>query len=198
MRKHTSPQTKTRLIEALRRLLIENGLQGMDVRKICKEVDCSVGTFYNNYKSMDELIIHFNAETIDILNTSLFNSIAQNDEAKEVIHKICGNYIAFAKNNHAEWLLLMEHPLTIPLPSWYQDKVDTLFQKVSNIFHPILGGQQADIEKAVKVLWGALHGICSLTLKNKLRFAKEQDILKLCQEMFHYYILGYRIGYKII
>lgn len=182
----------------MRRLLKAEGLDGLDVRKIVKVAGCSVGTFYNYYKSLDDLIIYFNGETLDTLKVCIFDTITPKDVPREVIRKICQNYITFAKDNHSEWLLLLEYPIKTSLPLWYQDKVDQLFQKVSLTFHPILRGQKADTDKSVKVLWSSLHGICSLTLKQKLRFSKEQDTLELCQELFHNYTLGYRIGVGII
>lgn len=114
--------------------------------------------------------------------------------AKETINKICQNYITFAENNYTEWLLLLEYPLTIKIPTWYREKSEYLFQRVASLFHPILRGEKKEIEKAVKILPSSLNGICSLNLKNKLRFKQSQNVLELCQELFYNYILGYKIG----
>lgn len=196
-RKKMHVNLKADLIKAMRTVLKVHALDGLDVRKIVKEAGCSIGTFYNNFKSLDDLVISFNGETIDILTARLFESYNPQESAKETIRRLCLNYIAFAEENHTEWLLLLEYPIKVQPPSWYQDKVDHLFQKVCAIFHPILKGPKTDTEKAVKILWSGLHGICSLTLKQKLRFTKEQNTLELCQELFHNYILGYRIGLGI-
>lgn len=189
---------KIDFIKAMRHLLKTEGLKGLDVRKIVKVTGCSIGTFYNHYKSLDDLIIYFNGETLDILKGRIFDKIDLKDTPKDIIRKLCHNYITFAEKNHTEWLLLVEHPIKIRLPEWYQDKIDQLFQQVSATFQPILKSPKADTEKAVKVLWSSLHGICSLTFKQKLRFAKKQDTLELCQGLFHNYILGYRISAGII
>lgn len=197
-RKHAEVDLKKELLKALRNILKKEGIRGLDVRKIAKEAGCSIGTFYNHYKSLDDLVVYFNGETLDILTISMFDRIAPSDSAKEIINKICQNYIAFAKDNHTEWLLLLEHPLKIEIPAWYHNKSEQLFQKVSEMFHPILRGDKKDVEKAVKVLWSSLHGICSLTLKQRLRSKKGQpDPLELSQNLFHNYILGYRIGVGI-
>lgn len=193
-RKPANTNLKADLVKALSKTLKKEGLEGLDVRKIAKEAGCSIGTFYNHYKSLDDLIIHFNGNTLDILSTSMFDEISSKDSSKEIINKICKNYITFAENNYTEWLLLLEHPLTIEIPAWYKDKSDHLFQKVANTFRPILRGQKKDTERAVKILWSSLHGICSLTLKQRLRFKTRQNTLELCQELFHNFILGHRIG----
>jgi AcrR family transcriptional regulator len=193
-RKPVNANLKTDLVKALRTALKKEGLEGLEVRKIAREAGCSIGTFYNHYKSLDDLIIYFNGSTLDILSVCMFEEITPKDSAKEVINKICQNYIAFAENNYTEWLLLLEHPLTIEIPMWYKDKSERLFQKVADIFHPILRGPKKDTERAVKILWSSLHGICSLTLKHRLRFRKRHNLLELCQELFHNYILGYRIS----
>lgn len=164
------------------------------MRKIANSAHCSIGTFYNYYKSIDDLIIHFNGTTLDILSISIFDGITPTCNPKEIINKICRNYIDFAENHYAEWLLLLEHPIGIEIPIWYRDKSEQLFKKVANFFHPIFRGKKKDTDKAVKILWGSLHGICSLTLKNRLRFKQRQNLLELCQDLFHHYILGFRIG----
>lgn len=193
-RKKTNLNLKADLLKSMRSLLKKEGLDGLDVRKIVVEGGCSVGTFYNHYKSLDELIISFNGVTLDMLTISIFEDITPKDSAREIISKICSNYIQFAENNHSEWLLLLEYPLKTDLPDWYTEKSEILFQKAAATFHPLLRGKKKDSERAVKILWSGLHGICSLTLKQKLRFKKEHNALELSQELFHNYILGHRIG----
>jgi len=193
-RKPSNAHLKRDLLAKTRTLLEIEGLDGLDVRKISKKAGCSIGTFYNHYQNMEDLVIQFNGETLDHLKIFIFETITPYDTPKDIFQKISENYISFAKNHTSAWLLLFEHPIKTPLPDWYQDKVNALFQKVALIFHPILRGSSVEAERAVKILWSSLHGICSLTLKNKLRFAKEQDTLELCQELFHYYTLGFRVG----
>lgn len=193
-RKPANVNLKSDLVKALGTTLKRDGFDGVDVRKIAKEAGCSVGAFYNHYKSLDELVIYFNGSTLDLLSVCMFEEITPKDSAKEIINKICQNYIAYAENNYPEWLLLLEYPLSIEIPIWYKEKSEHLFQKVAHIFNPILRGQKEDLEKSVKILWSSLHGICSLSLKNRLRFKKKQNILELCQDLFHNYILGRRIS----
>lgn len=193
-RKPKNAHLKEDLVKALRATLKKEGLEGLEVRKIAQAADCSVGTFYNYYKSLEDLVMYFNGNTLDILSVCMFDDIKPQDSAKEVIHKICRNYIAFAECNYTEWLLLLEHPLTIEVPGWYKEKSDHLFQKVAQIFQPILRGEKKESERAIKILWSSLHGICSLSLKNRLRFKQRQNLLELCQDLFHNFILGYRIN----
>lgn len=193
-RKPKNAHIKEDLVKALRSTLKKEGLEGLEVRKIAQVAGCSVGTFYNYYKSLEDLVINFNGSTLDILSVCLFDEITSKDSSKEVIHKICRNYIAFAESNTTEWLLLLEHPLASEVPGWYKEKSDHLFQKVAQIFQPILRGEKKETERAIKILWSSLHGICSLSLKNRLRFKQRQNLLELCQELFHNYILGYRIS----
>lgn len=192
-----SHNLKSDLLKIARELIKSDGLDGFDIRKLVKAANCSVGTFYNHYKGLHDLIIHINGETVDRFGEYVLHDIDSKDLPKEIIRKICLNYITYAKDNHSEWLLLLEYPVNMELPEWYQLKIDQLFKKVSHIFHPILRGPKKHTDRAVKVLWGSLHGICSLILKDKLRFHHEQDTLELCQELFHNYILGYRIGLGI-
>lgn len=74
-RKPKNINLKADLVKALGITLKKDGLKGLDVRKIAKEADCSVGTFYNYYKSLDDLILYFNGYTLDTLSVCIFDEI---------------------------------------------------------------------------------------------------------------------------
>jgi AcrR family transcriptional regulator len=196
-RKKISPDLKQDVVKIARQILKSEGIEGLDVRKLVKAVGCSIGTFYNHFKCLDDLIIHINSETLVLLKEFIFHDIDPKDSAKDIIKKICRNYIKYAKDNYAEWLLLLEYPVKMDTPEWYQKQVDDLFKEVSILFYKILRGPKKDTHRAVKVLWSSLHGITSLTFKDKLNFPDKEDTVELCQELFHNYILGYRIGLGI-
>lgn len=177
-------------IKAARKVIKKEGLNGLDVRKVAKEAGYSIGTFYNNFKSLDDLVVMFNSETLDLFQEALLVGIEPEDTTKKIIEKLCGNYIEFAKHNPAEWILLFEYHREGVTPEHYTQKVDKIFGHINKLLHPHFGGTQNGIKNAIKVLWSSLHGICSLTLRNKL----EGDPLDLCLNLVQNYATGYRVG----
>lgn len=181
-------------LQAVNSIMKKEGAQGLTVRNIAKSAGYSVGTFYNRYKNLDELLHHINGQTVEKLEKAILQTIDSGDSAKAIINKVCTNYIQFAIENKIEWDLLFNNHVRGPVPDWYYARVEQLFKKIYELFRPVLGGTKKDIEKAVKILWSGLHGVCSLTLSDKLRLSNPCNALELCQDMFHNYIIGYRIA----
>lgn len=196
-KKNTTRPLKEDIITHARQILKTEGIEGLDIRKITKATGCSIGTFYNIFKCLDDLIVHINSKTLVHMKEFIFHDVQPNDVAKDIIKKICNNYIRYAKDYNAEWLLLLEYPVEMETPVWYLKQVDDVFKEIASMFHRILKGPKKDTHRIVRVLWGSLHGITSLTLKDKINFPEKEDTVNLCQELFHNYILGYRIGLGI-
>jgi AcrR family transcriptional regulator len=185
-----NPNLLADTVKAARVVIKREGLRGLDVRKIANEIGCSIGTFYNLFKSLDDLVVHFNSVTLDLLEDALTVGITNKDSDKTVLKKICCNYLQFSRENTSEWLLLFEYQIERPTPIKYQQKIDRLFTKIQKLIHPIFGGSPDKMDDVVKVLWSSLHGICSLILRDKLK----GDPLELCLNLVNHYSVGYRVS----
>lgn len=49
--------TRERLLDAARTLLVQEGLQGVSVERLCEEAGFTRGAFYSNFASKDELVV---------------------------------------------------------------------------------------------------------------------------------------------
>jgi len=77
-------QAKTRadLIRAARELIAERGLDGLRVNDVTQRADVAFGTFYNQFKTKDDIIEAVVAETIVGLANSIADSPAFADPAE--------------------------------------------------------------------------------------------------------------------
>jgi AcrR family transcriptional regulator len=60
-------QTKTRLLEAGRAVILQKGLQQARVRDIVRSADVGIGTFYFHFKDLEQFQSEVNRQTIDDL-----------------------------------------------------------------------------------------------------------------------------------
>ena len=68
-------------------------------------------------------------------------------------------------------MLLFEHhlPEGRPLPDWHDDKIARLLALPAAALAPLFPpGRERERELSARVLWAALHGICSLEAGRKL------------------------------
>lgn len=75
-------------------------------------------------------------------------------------------------------------------PDWYEEKVDSLFGLVSQMVAPIVNHDKVRADRAAKVLWASLHGVCSLAVGGKLNMVKAEKAQVLAESLVRNYIKG--------
>ncbi|MBU2531397.1 MAG: TetR/AcrR family transcriptional regulator, partial [Alphaproteobacteria bacterium] len=55
---------KSTIVRIAREILLSDGLEGLQARRVASLSDCSVGTIYNLFGNLDMVIIAANAETL--------------------------------------------------------------------------------------------------------------------------------------
>ena len=80
----------------------------------------------------------------------------------------------------------IEHslPTDEPVPAWYPPKVERLLRFIEAALEPLYPGDQAEERrKMARVLWSAVHGICSLANSNKLGVVADATAEDLCDTL---------------
>ncbi len=167
----------------------EEGLAGLTVRRIAKEIGCSVGTIYNVFDNLDTLILHLNANTFDALYEEMIK-VDTKGEPRTVVGNLTNTYIDFVRNNAKLWNVIFEHawPAEYPLPDWYLEKIERLLKLLAYILAPLIPpGRENENYLAAIVLWSGLHGINSLAATGKLGIVTSETataLSKLLVEIF--------------
>lgn len=166
---------KNKVIEVSRGLLRENGLSGMQARKIADASGCSVGTIYNLYGNLDTVIIATNAGTLEDLRQALVRVSSTGDSLAERFEALAIAYLDFAVERTNEWRAVFEHRFAekTVVPDWYRDTQAELFAIVEKFMAPTIA-DPIQRQEAARALFAAVHGIIALALDEKLR-AFERD-----------------------
>ena len=146
------------------------GLGGLTVRRIAKQIGCSVGTIYNVFDNLDTLILHLNGRTFDSLHEEL-TKVEAIGEPRAVVASLTETYLVFVRDNANLWNVIFEHvwPAKYPLPNWYHEKIERLLKLLATILAPLFPeGREEENYLAALVLWSGLHGINSLVATGKL------------------------------
>src|ERR1700738_912167 len=102
---------RERLIDAADRTIAANGLAGLRARDLAREVGCSVGTIYNVFEHLDELILCVGSRTLAMLDTALraVTSASTYDSPEEAIDsllRLALAYLEFAARHTIRWRAL--------------------------------------------------------------------------------------------
>jgi AcrR family transcriptional regulator len=78
-------RTRARLIEAARRLIARKAIEGTPIAEITEEADVAVGSFYNHFKSKDELLQAVMADTMESHGAAVDRMVAGIEDPAEVL-----------------------------------------------------------------------------------------------------------------
>jgi AcrR family transcriptional regulator len=170
---HSRDELKELILNTSWSIVGSEGFDGLSARRIAKEIGYAPGTIYNLYQSMDDLILHVNARTLDILYTVLSAEECNDDKqcSAENMKTMARLYMEFAQTHRPYWLMLFRHQLPEARKSmgWYQDKIDLLFKPLEGVLTPFYS--ESDNRKkrvSARVLWASIHGLCFLQETGKI------------------------------
>lgn len=182
------------VLDAARDIVATEGLRDLSTRKVANRIGYSVGTLYNHFENLDDLIVQVNAETLDLLYEDLLGLEISGDPEDDLLD-LANGYYAFIDRHFLLWNTLFQHrlPEGQDLPDWYQVKVDRLLELVARRLAPLFSAtQQDEIDMKARVLWGAVHGLCVLARTDKLALITDKGAEDLWRDLIGNYLRGLR------
>lgn len=189
---HSKEELMEIAVRAGKKNMSENGLLNFSARAAAREIGYTVNTIHNIFEGHDNYILHINATTLDDMREFIIERINKKDKGEKAIKKLANLYIEFAENNYNLWSALFEFklPQDVPLPKWYEEKIKSLFDIVEEPLLPLLDNNSKLAERAAKVIWAGIHGICQLGISGKLDVVGAESIEILTDSLIENYLSG--------
>jgi AcrR family transcriptional regulator len=153
------------------RILEAEGLEGLQARRIAREAGCSVGTLYNIFASLDDLILVANAHTLEDLGRALIvaRDASAHASLEDRLQALALAYLRFAVVHQKSWRAVFEHHMTSgqPVPAWYREAQAKQFGLVEEVLRDLMP-EPIVRARAARALFSAVHGIVALALDRKL------------------------------
>ena len=194
---HTREELRALALEAAREVAAAEGWRGLTARKVATRIGYSVGTLYNVFQDLDDMIIAVNGETLDALFAHLQGAQAGRtvDTPEDALSVLGEAYVAFIDRHPNLWDILFEHrlPPGRTLPPWYDEKLAQLLGLLEQAIAPLFGeADRAERSRAARVLWCAMHGICSLARSGKLGIVSGDSVDAMARQLILTYTAGLR------
>jgi AcrR family transcriptional regulator len=176
--RHSKEEFQDIALAAAQAIIAEEGLQGLNVRAVAARAGCSVGTIYNFFAGLEELVALVNGQTLD----ALYDKVSQapvTGRPERDLHAVLDLYLQFVSENESSWNLLFEErlPGAKEPPAWYFEKIERLFALLAQILAPLFGaGEEAELARAVRLLWISLHGVWSLNARDHLPIVSDDPL----------------------
>ncbi|MEJ1158544.1 TetR/AcrR family transcriptional regulator [Prosthecomicrobium sp. N25] len=180
-------------VAAARAVVDAHGVGGLTVRRVSEAIGCSVGTIYNLFADLDDLIVHVASGILDDMHEALFGPPGPADPV-ERLRDLAQRYLAFAVANPRLWSMLFEYSTADdrPLPDWHVARIDRLVRAVQETAAAAIPGGPEDVKASVDVLWASVHGIAALALRGKLGIVTADSAGSLADRLVVTFLAGAR------
>ncbi|MGF9567127.1 WHG domain-containing protein [Neorhizobium sp. JUb45] len=159
---------RARLLEAARERIMRDGLANLRARDVTQDAGCALGGLYSAYADLNDLIIHVNSTTLKALEQSLALAEVKYKSPTDRLRNLAQGYLKFAVANRNLWKALFEHylPEDTPSPEWHLEEHLFLMSVIAEPLSELQPEMSAE-DRAVRArtLFGAVHGIISITLE---------------------------------
>lgn len=187
---NTRKELKEMTIEAGLSLLEKGGLEALTARAIAGRIGYTVGTLYNVFDDLEDIVMHINAATLQEMHAVFAPLAATNKPPEKRILAIARAYGDYARANPARWSLLHHSPRNHKLPLWFHDVASRLFTTTESVLLEIEGISKKAAHDAARVLWAGLHGICALSINQKLEYVDAKPMHALIENFVSAYLNG--------
>lgn len=189
---HGKDELKRMIVNAAIEILEESGISDLSARKVSAKIGYTVGTLYNIFENIDDLILHVNAFTIDTIYNRFTNIIKKHKSDHNLLNFLAQEFVDFSNKKFPLWSLLFEHRITTlkSFPDWYAEKIQRMFSLVDDLIKEKFNYDQKDAKKMTRVIWCGLHGICALSIRGKLDAAGAESAKELTDIFIDNYLNG--------
>lgn len=168
---------RTRVFNSAWEIVEREGMAQLNVRKIAKLSDCSLGSIYNSFENFQALQLHINATVLSNLFLALkkvIESGIEEDKTLRQIFKDLGNaYIEFGYKNKFLWKAVFEHFPVNPLPEWYSKRAREGIYQICDRLAAYFKIPEEEMRHKVGFFWASIHGMSAILLNRKMEMVAD-------------------------
>ncbi|MGB6230896.1 MAG: TetR/AcrR family transcriptional regulator [Litorimonas sp.] len=163
--------TRANIIALTRDLIAAKGLSAVKARNIAASAGVSVGTVYNLFGPLDDLVRLANGRTYDDLHAhqqaALEAARQSGATPRDRLFALAHAYLDWVGDHHAVWsaTLAFNRGRRDHVPDWYAEKERALMgiieDALSDFPHDFTGDDRLHTARA---LWASIHGIVSMAM----------------------------------
>jgi AcrR family transcriptional regulator len=176
------------ILQSAHKLFIDRGFEEVSIRNIAEAIEYSPATIYLYFKDKNDIFFALHTEAFKKFNAYMSDLFDIADPFERLIG-MGERYIQFT-NEHAKYyeiMFIMDNPMDCEENSekWEEGK-----KALANLEGLIMACQQAgrfkdqDPRVLAFSIWSYMHGMCSLSLRKRLRCYSIEDGLRIPRESF--------------
>ncbi|MEM9425120.1 MAG: TetR-like C-terminal domain-containing protein [Pseudomonadota bacterium] len=153
----------TRLaLESARTIVVEEGVAALSGRKVTKRIGYTIGTLYQLFDGMDDLVERMNIGTLSSLFDHCKVAVEQEDDVAAQLNALALGFVEFVRTHPQEWDAIMSYRYKdgYVISEAYNYEIQKLFGLMEGATAQFYGAGQAEEHATdMALLWASLTGI---------------------------------------
>ncbi len=186
-------ELRTAMIDAAERIITAQGVEALTARRLAADLSIAVGTTYNVFRQMDDLIGEVNARTIAKITEVITSVDKAGRESEELLMAYADAYIGFVTSNSNTWAALFVGEIDPESESHKRNLAQTLhlFSYIEEALSTVsTTAEKSEIQASARALWAAVHGMLSLVAHGRHTILGLGDIRETIQVLITNHVAG--------
>ena len=167
---HTREQLKDLILTSARRIVQSEGIDALTARKIAADIGYTVGTIYQHFGNMDDLVHRINGDTLGMLFDCCCG-IPATGLPKDRLFSLAKAFVNFAEMHPKEWEAVISYRYG-PKHEWAAE-YDEMVNRLLGLLAEATDGLYDEVNRNeqpldVRLLWTSMFGIFSLHANGRL------------------------------
>ncbi len=149
---------------------MENGFEGVSVRRIAEHARCSPGMLYHFFSNKELLLARVVEDTFDKLDALMALAAAKRGDALQRLQETLGAYVRFGLEHPHEYLFLFVHGHSHIAPdvmSVFENRGGACYERLRALCNEcaeagLLRDGLGSPDETAQVLWASIHGLIHL------------------------------------
>ncbi len=173
---HSRTELRELIVAEGHRQMEEYGFARFSARQVARAIGYSVGTIYNLFTNLDDLLVAINTRTFTLWSDFVERRLdAAGDDRIGVLVK---GYFDFAREHTNLWMAIYDHrlPSGMPLPPEDNETRRRLTLIVIRELSAVVTNiGEIDVERLARSLIATVHGHCTYALNGSFELMGETD-----------------------
>jgi AcrR family transcriptional regulator len=188
---HSRNELRKLIIDEGHRQMALHGFSRFSARQVARAIGYSVGTIYNVFPRLDQLLLAINSRTFELWADHLLArlEVAGADRIRALVEA----YFSFARDNPNLWMAIYDHrlPPGMPMPEEDAQRRATLTGIVVREIATALGDQpNAKVQHLARSLIATVHGHCTFDLNGTFALMGEPDPVGMALDRVRQSLMG--------
>lgn len=166
---HSRKELTKLALESARQIVAEEGIDGLSGRKVTRKIGYTIGTLYQLFEDMDDLVERMNVQTLQRLyaHCQIDQSL---DEVDEQLKELGQRFIEYVTMHPNEWYAVMSYRYkdNHTVSDAYNGAIQKLFGLMERVTLPLYADDERQEQSLdMALLWTSLTGLLGIAASER-------------------------------